>query len=92
MSNSGIIRLGKIDGENQNNGFNSIYSSEGISPTLLARDYKDPVRVAELKQVAQIYPNSGNPQAGRVYDSDGVSPCLDTCTGGNRMPKVVVNG
>lgn len=35
---------------------------------LLARDYKDPKRVAEIKQVGQIYPNSGNPQAGRVYD------------------------
>lgn len=57
---------------------------------MLARDYKDPVRVCtEIKQVAQIYPNSGNPQAGRVYDQDGLSPCLDTCTGGNRMPKVV---
>jgi DNA (cytosine-5)-methyltransferase 1 len=40
-------------------------------------------------QVAQIYPNSGNPQAGRVYDSNGISPTLDTCGGGNRMPKIV---
>lgn len=89
-SGSGIINLGKASTENQGNGFNSIYSEEGNSPTLLARDYKDPVRVCtEIKQVAQIYPNSGNPQAGRVYDQDGLSPCLDTCTGGNRMPKVV---
>ena len=36
-----------------------------------------------------IYPNSGNPQAGRIYNSGGISPCLDTCTGGNRMPKIV---
>lgn len=36
-----------------------------------------------------IYPNSGNPQAGRIYNSDGISPCLDTCSGGNRMPKIV---
>ena len=54
--------------------------------TLLARDYKDPKCV----QVAQMYPNSGNPQAGRIYDSDGISPTMDTCSGGNRMPKVVV--
>lgn len=54
--------------------------------TLLARDYKDPKCV----QVAQMYPNSGNPQAGRVYDADGISPTMDTCSGGNRMPKVVV--
>lgn len=36
-----------------------------------------------------IYPNSGNPQAGRIYNSDGISPCLDTCSGGNRMPKII---
>lgn len=41
-------------------------------------------------QTAQMYPNSGNPQAGRVYDTQGVSPSLDTCSGGNRMPKVTV--
>ena len=41
-----------------------------------------------IKQVAQIYPNSGNPQAGRIYDSTGISPSMDTCQGGNRMPKI----
>lgn len=58
--------------------------------TQLARDYKDPKCVAEIKQVGQIYPNGGNPQAGRVYDDSGISPALDTCQGGNRMPKIQV--
>ena len=44
----------------------------------------------KIKQVGQLYPNSGNPQAGRVYDADGISPAMDTCSGGNRMPKVAV--
>ena len=43
----------------------------------------------EMKQVAQIYPNSGNPQAGRIYDPDGISPTIDTCSSGNRMCKIV---
>lgn len=43
-----------------------------------------------IKQIGQIYPNSGNPQAGRIYSSDGISPTMDTCSGGNRMPKVMV--
>lgn len=47
-------------------------------------DSKNP----QLKQIGQIYPNSGNPQAGRVYDADGISPTMDSCSGGNRMPKV----
>lgn len=41
-----------------------------------------------IKQVGQMYPNSGNPQAGRIYDVEGISPSIDTCSGGNRMPKV----
>lgn len=41
-------------------------------------------------QIGQMYPNSGNPQAGRIYNAEGISPSLDTCSGGNRMPKVAV--
>ena len=44
-----------------------------------------------MKQVGQMYPNSGNPQAGRIYDSNGISPTMDTCQGGNRMPKVLIS-
>lgn len=42
------------------------------------------------EQIGQMYPESGNPQAGRIYDENGISPTMDTCTGGNRMPKVLV--
>lgn len=52
--------------------------------TLLARDYKDPKVIC----VAQMYPNSGNPQAGRIYNPEGISPALDTCEGGNRQVKI----
>ena len=49
--------------------------------------------VQDTERIIQIdgnlYPNSGNPQAGRVYSPEGISPALDTCTGGNRMPKIV---
>ena len=43
-------------------------------------------------QVAQMYgtDREPNPQAGRVYDANGISPTMDTCSGGNRMPKVLV--
>lgn len=43
-------------------------------------------------QVAQMYgtEKEPNPQAGRIYDPDGISPTVDTCSGGNRMPKVLV--
>lgn len=65
---------------------NSRLQTKDYCDTLLSRDYKGPKCV----QVAQMYPNSGNPQAGRIYDSDGISPAMDTCQGGNRMPKIAV--
>lgn len=46
-----------------------------------------------IKQVGQIYgtEKEPNPQEGRVYSSSGISPSLDTCQGGNRMPKIAVS-
>lgn len=41
-----------------------------------------------MQEPMNLYPNSGNPQAGRVYNSEGISPAMDTCQGGNRMPKI----
>lgn len=55
--------------------------------TLCARDWKDPKCV----QVLQMYgtKREPNPQAGRIYSTEGLSPTIDTCSGGNRMPKVL---
>lgn len=49
---------------------------------------------AILEQVGQIYgtEREPNPQAGRVYSSECLSPTLDTCSGGNRMPKIIEAG
>lgn len=65
-----------------------VSNENSIVPTLLARDYKDPKCV----QLGQLYgtEKEPNPQAGRIYDAEGISPTVDTCSGGNRMPKVVV--
>lgn len=56
--------------------------------TLCARDWKDP-KCVRVQQVCNIYNGKHNSQAGRVFDADGLSPTLDTCNGGNRMPKIV---
>ena len=42
-------------------------------------------------QVGQIYgtEKEPNPQAGRIYSADGISPTLDAMRGGNRMPKIL---
>lgn len=41
-----------------------------------------------MQEPYNLYPNSGNPQAGRVYNAERISPAMDTCSGGNRMPKI----
>lgn len=68
-----------------------VYSVEHKIGALSATDYKQPKQIMEPKVIQEpinLYPNSGNPQAGRVYNSDGISPAMDTCQGGNRMPKI----
>lgn len=67
------------------------------APTLTSRDYKDPRFVNEnaVKQIGNISDCDGawnNPQVGRVYDPNGCSPTLNTCSGGGHEPKVLQVG
>lgn len=64
-------------------------NSQGISNTLTIVSKDNLVVEKIIKVDGNLYPNSGDPQAGRVYQSDGLSPSLDTCSGGNRMPKII---
>lgn len=43
-----------------------------------------------IRCIGNIYPNTKNPQAGRIYDDNGISPALDVLSGGNKMPKIIV--
>ena len=47
----------------------------------------------KLMQIGNIVREKGfsNPQRGRVYDIDGLSPNIDTFQGGGREPKIVQN-
>lgn len=69
-----------------------VYDSNGLMGTLRATDYKQPKQIA-VKQVGNISNSDsfgGNPQIGRVYDSEGLSQTLNTMTGGGREPKITV--
>ena len=61
----------------------------GCSNTITTVQKDNYVCEPEIIVKGNIYPNSGNPQAGRIYDSEGISPSLDTCQGWNRMPKII---
>ena len=56
-----------------------------VIPTILARDYKDP----KLVQVAQLQGKGFTEMTGQVYDSNGLSPTIQTMQGGNRQPKII---
>ena len=44
----------------------------------------------EIKQVAKLQSDKlNNPSACRVFDKDGISPCLDTTQGGGREPHII---
>lgn len=65
----------------------------GSNVVKVSRDYKGPKQVA-IKQVGNISDRKsfgGNPQVGRVYDPEGLSPTLNTMTGGGREPKIIDN-
>lgn len=64
-----------------------------FAPSLTARDYKDPrmINTNVVNQVGNYRPDSNkfsNPQTGRIYSSDYISPTLNTMQGGDRQPKV----
>lgn len=66
------------------------YFIPGEKVSKFTKNNDDHSATVGLKQMGQMYPSSGNPQAGRIYDANGICPTIDTCSGGNRMPKIAV--
>ena len=84
----------KVMGNTSNTQHNSerVIDANGLSPTVTASQYKHPIQV-QVKQVGNIRKTNsfgGNPQTGRVYSTDGLSPTLNTMQGGGREPKILV--
>jgi len=85
--------------KSKGNGFTfNVTNGEGVAKTLttlegrrMESNYIGDKEKIKTIQVAQLYGTEvePNPQAGRVYSSEGLSPTLDTCQGGNRMPKIM---
>nr|WP_312985964.1 DNA cytosine methyltransferase [Clostridioides sp.] len=55
-------------------------------------DYKQPkqIGVNQIGNIINTKSFGGNPQRGRVYSTQGVSPALNCCGGGGLEPKIVV--
>ena len=64
-----------------------IYGDDGLMGCIAATDYKEPriVQIGRAKDSKRY-----NPSVYRVYDADGLSPCLNSMQGGGREPHVLV--
>lgn len=87
-----IIEVGNLNKGGQKGG---VLSTDGICSCLSATDYKQPKQIVDTNNVLQIgnivhTGNFNNPQRGRIYSSEGISPTLNTCGGGGLEPKIVV--
>lgn len=51
---------------------------------------QNPAKVKQIGNMSSSNSFGGNPQTGRVYSDDGLSPTLNTMQGGGREPKVMV--
>lgn len=77
--------------ESSNNYRGVVYDPNYHVGSLLSSDWKDPKKTIypATRDIGNIYNNTHNSQAGRVYGKDGQSPSLSTMNGGNRQPKVI---
>lgn len=70
-----------------------VYQVNSVMGSLVATDYKQPKQILEPRvgQVGNIV-NTGNwdnPQRGRIYSAEGLSPTLNCMQGGGLEPKIV---
>ena len=74
---------------------NRIYDSKGISPTIICGDADlkilERVNNLEVRQIGNCMENGNrkNPNQGRVYDQDYLSPTLTDMQGGGRQPMII---
>ena len=82
-----IQTVGKVN--SSQDGF--VLSPDGISKTLTSGHFNVPKIVEpQVKQLGNVMPTAtrDNPNQGRVYDPDGLAPCLNKMEGGGREPLI----
>ena len=68
-----------------------VYSEKGKSPTITATNKEQYIETHDAPQhIGTAEDINGHDILKRVYSEDGKSPTVNTCGGGNREPKVVV--
>jgi len=94
-TNKTIKEVAKIYPNRHSSDGNSVLDTSGISHTVTAHSSKDApkIRINQVGNISNSKSFNGNPQTGRVYGTDGISPTLNTMQGGGLEPKILdVNG
>ena len=80
-----VLEVGRTDNHQKG----GVYSTDGISPTLLATSYKQPVQI-KVDNIGNINPSKG--MNGNVFDENGLAPTITTNKGeGNKIAIHEVN-
>lgn len=82
-----LIRVGNVNPSG--NGMNGeVYYENGLTPTITTNKGEG----SKVLQVGNIVDTGSwdNPQRGRIYSPDGVSPSLNTVGGGGLEPKILI--
>lgn len=86
-SNTKINIVGSTDPGRKIQQRKLIYGDDGLMGCLTATDYKEP-KIVQIGRLSNSKRN--NSSCYRVYETDGLSPCLNTMQGGGREPHVLV--
>lgn len=66
-----------------------VFNDSFESPCLTATMHKDAPKIMQVGNLLNTESFGGNPQRGRIYSSDGLSPSLNTVGGGGLEPKII---
>ena len=64
-------------------------SGRQVFPIFETRSDKSIIQLGNIKETESF---GGNPQCGRIYSPAGLAPCLNTMQGGQREPKIFIDG
>jgi DNA (cytosine-5)-methyltransferase 1 len=84
MTYTTVLKVGNYSPSGHN--ASSVVSPDGIAPTVTA------VIEPKVMQIGNLYPDTEkfkNRTMGRVYSTDGISPTINCCSGGDREPKIL---
>jgi DNA (cytosine-5-)-methyltransferase len=63
--------------------------TRNVFPIIETRSDKSIIQLGNIKKTGSF---GGNPQCGRIYSPDGLAPRLNTMQGGQREPKILIDG